>query len=136
MEKKLNKKNLIKDSDDMFFELMGNSENIGDFNKMMEVMQKKYIMSFSFFNSFLFLLHKETKKYLNEKERNYLKQLFGMELTDQNISEMLLGKIKYDPIKKRFYESDKRVRIDLRKGKIYEINDQRKGKRNRREKHL
>jgi|TARA_R100000687_G_scaffold82697_1_gene82913 hypothetical protein len=125
MEKKLNKKNLIKDSDDMFFELMGNSENIGDFNKMMEVMQKKYIMSFSFFNSFLFLLHKETKKYLNEKERNYLKQLFGMELTDQNISEMLLGKIKYDPIKKRFYESDKRVRIDLRKGKIYEINDQR-----------
>jgi len=117
MEKKLNKKNLIKDSDDMFFELMGNSENIGDFNKMMEVMQKKYIMSFSFFNSFLFLLHKETK--------NYLKQLFGMELTDQNISEMLLGKIKYDPIKKRFYESDKRVRIDLRKGKIYEINDQR-----------
>ena len=125
MEKKLNKKNLIKNSDDMFFELMGNSENIGDFNKMMEVMQKKYIMSFSFFNSFLFLLHKETKKYLNEKERNYLKQLFGMELTDQNISEMLLGKIKYDPIKKRFYESDKRVRIDLRKGKIYEINDQR-----------
>ena len=125
MEKKLNKKNLIKDSDDMFFELMGNSENIGDFNKMMEVMQKKYIMSFSFFNSFLRLLHKETKKYLNEKERNYLKQLFGMELTDQNISEMLLGKIKYDPIKKRFYESDKRVRIDLRKGKIYEINDQR-----------
>ncbi len=125
MEKKLNKKNLIKDSDDMFFELMGNSENIGDFNKMMEVMQKKYIMSFSFFNSFLFLLHKETKKYLNEKERNYLKQLFGMELTDQNISEMLLGKIKYDPIKKRLYESDKRVRIDLRKGKIYEINDQR-----------
>ena len=70
MEKKLNKKNLIKDSDDMFFELMGNSENIGDFNKMMEVMQKKYIMSFSFFNSFLRLLHKVTKKYLNEKERN------------------------------------------------------------------
>ena len=125
MEKKLNKKNLIKDSDDMFFELMGNSENIGDFNKMMEVMQKKYIMSFSFFNSFLRLLHKETKKYLNEKERNDLKQLFGMEFSDQNISEMLLGKIKYDPIKKRFYESDKRVRIDLRKGKIYEINNQR-----------
>ena len=125
MEKKLNKKNLIKDSDDMFFELMGNSENIGDFNKMMEVMQKKYIMSFSFFNSFLRLLHKETKKYLNEKERNDLKQLFGMELSGSNISEMLLGKIKYDPVKKRFYESDKRVRIDLRKGKIYEINDQR-----------
>jgi hypothetical protein len=128
MEKKLNKKNLIKDSDDMFFELMGNSENIGDFNKMMEVMQRKYIMSFSFFNSFLFLLHKETKKYLNEKERNDLKQLFGMEFSDQNISEMLLGKIKYDPIKKKFYESDKRVRIHLTKegkiGKVYEISDQ------------
>jgi len=128
MEKKLNKKNLIKDSDDMFFELMGNSENIGDFNKMMEVMQKKYVMSFSFFHSMLFLLNKETKKYLNEKERDYLKQLFGMELSGSNISKMLLGKIKYDPIKKKFYESDKRVRIHLTKEgkveKLYEIRDQ------------
>ena len=124
MEKKLNKKNLIKDSDDMFFELMGNSENIGDFNKMMEVMQKKYVMSFSFFHSMLFLLNKETKKYLNEKERDYLKQLFGMELSGSNISKMLLGKIKYDPVKKKFYESDKRVRINLTEGKVHEIRDQ------------
>ena len=76
----------------------------------------------------LFLLNKETKKYLNEKERDYLKQLFGMELSGSNISKMLLGKIKYDPIKKKFYESDKRVRIHLTKEgkveKLYEIRDQ------------
>ena len=125
MEKNLSKKNHIKDSDNIFFELMGSEQNKGDFKKMMEIMKKKYVMSFSFFHSFLYLLDKEAKKHLNDKEINYLKQLFGMQLSDQNISEMLLGKIKYDPIKKRFYESDKRVRIDLRKGKIYEINDQR-----------
>ena len=128
MEKNLNKKNHIKDSDDMFFELQGSEQNKGDFHKMMEVMQKKYVMSFSFFHSMLFLLNKETKKYLNEKERDYLKQLFGMELSGSNISKMLLGKIKYDPIKKKFYESDKRVRIHLTKEgkveKLYEIRDQ------------
>ena len=128
MEKNLNKKNHISDSDDMFFELMGTEQNKGDFHKMMEIMQKKYVMSFSFFHSMLFLLNKETKKYLNEKERDYLKQLFGMELSGSNISKMLLGKIKYDPIKKKFYESDKRVRIHLtKKGKVekvYEIRDQ------------
>ena len=128
MEKNLNKKNHISDSDDMFFELMGSEQNKGDFHKMMEVMQKKYVMSFSFFHSMLFLLNKETKKYLNEKERDYLKQLFGMELSGSNISKMLLGKIKYDPIKKKFYESDKRVRIHLTKEgkveKVYEIRDQ------------
>jgi len=128
MEKNLNKKNHISDSDDMFFELMGTEQNKGDFKRMMEIMQKKYVMSFSFFHSMLFLLNKETKKYLNEKERDYLKQLFGMELSGSNISKMLLGKIKYDPIKKKFYESDKRVRIHLtKKGKVekvYEIRDQ------------
>ena len=128
MEKNLNKKNHISDSDDMFFELMGSEQNKGDFHKMMEIMQKKYVMSFSFFHSMLFLLNKETKKYLNEKERDYLKQLFGMELSGSNISKMLLGKIKYDPIKKKFYESDKRVSIHLtKKGnveKVYEIRDQ------------
>jgi len=124
MEKNLNKKNHISDSDDMFFELMGSEQNKGDFHKMMEIMQKKYVMSFSFFHSMLFLLNKETKKYLNEKERDYLKQLFGMELSGSNISEMLLGKIKYDPVKKRFYESDKRVRINLTEGKVHEIRDQ------------
>jgi hypothetical protein len=128
MEKNLNKKNHISDSDDMFFELMGSEQNKGDFHKMMEIMQKKYVMSFSFFHSMLFLLNKETKKYLNEKERDYLKQLFGMELSGSNISKMLLGKIKYDPIKKKFYESDKRVRIHLTKEgkveKVYEIRDQ------------
>jgi len=124
----LNKKNHISDSDDMFFELMGTEQNKGDFKRMMEIMQKKYVMSFSFFHSMLFLLNKETKKYLNEKERDYLKQLFGMELSGSNISKMLLGKIKYDPIKKKFYESDKRVRIHLTKEgkveKVYEIRDQ------------
>ena len=128
MEKNLNKKNHISDSDDMFFELMGTEQNKGDFKRMMEIMQKKYVMSFSFFHSMLFLLNKETKKYLNEKERDYLKQLFGMELSGSNISKMLLGKIKYDPIKKKFYESDKRVRIHLTKEgkveKLYEIRDQ------------
>ena len=124
MEKNLKKKNHIKDSDDMFFELQGSEQNKGDFHKMMEVMQKKYVMSFSFFHSMLFLLNKETKKYLNEKERDYLKQLFGMELSGSNISKMLLGKIKYDPVKKRFYESDKRVRINLTEGKVHEIRDQ------------
>ena len=128
MEKNLKKKNHIKDSDNMFFELMGSEQNKGDFHKMMEVMQKKYVMSFSFFHSMLFLLNKETKKYLNEKERDYLKQLFGMELSGSNISKMLLGKIKYDPVKKKFYESDKRVRIHLTKEgkveKVYEIRDQ------------
>jgi len=124
MEKNLNKKNHIKDSDNIFFELMGSEQNKGDFKKMMEVMQKKYVMSFSFFHSFLYLLDKEAKKHLNDKEINYLKQLFGMQLSDQNISEMLLGKIKYDPINKKFYESNKRVRINLSKGKVYEINDQ------------
>ena len=124
MEKNLNKKNQIKDSDNIFFELMGSEQNKGDFKKMMEVMQKKYVMSFSFFHSFLYLLDKEAKKHLNDKEINYLKQLFGMQLSDQNISEMLLGKIKYDPINKKFYESNKRVRINLSKGKVYEINDQ------------
>ena len=120
----LNKKNHIKDSDDMFFELQGSEQNKGDFKRMMEIMQKKYVMSFSFFHSMLFLLNKETKKYLNEKERDYLKQLFGMELSGSNISKMLLGKIKYDPIKKKFYESDKRVRINLTEGKVHEIRDQ------------
>ena len=124
MEKNLSKKNHIKDSDNIFFELMGSVQNKGDFKKMMEVMQKKYVMSFSFFHSFLYLLDKEAKKHLNDKEINYLKQLFGMQLSDQNISEMLLGKIKYDPINKKFYESNKRVRINLSKGKVYEINDQ------------
>ena len=124
MEKNLNKKNQIKDSDDMFFELQGSEQNKGDFKRMMEVMQKKYVMSFSFFHSLLFLINKETKKHLNEKERDYLKQLFGMELSGSNISEMLLGKIKYDPVKKRFYESDKRVRINLTEGKVHEIRDQ------------
>ena len=128
MGKNLNKKNHIKDSDDMFFELQGSEQNKGDFKRMMEIMQKKYVMSFSFFHSMLFLLNKETKKYLNEKERDYLKQLFGMELSGSNISKMLLGKLKYDPIKKKFYESDKRVRIHLtKKGKVekvYEIRDQ------------
>jgi len=128
MGKNLNKKNHISDSDDMFFELMGTEQNKGDFKRMMEIMQKKYVMSFSFFHSMLFLLNKETKKYLNEKERDYLKQLFGMELSGSNISKMLLGKIKYDPIKKKFYESDKRVRIHLTKEgkveKVYEIRDQ------------
>jgi len=124
MEKNLNKKNHISDSDDMFFELMGTEQNKGDFKRMMEIMQKKYVMSFSFFHSMLFLLNKETKKYLNEKERDYLKQLFGMELSGSNISKMLLGKIKYDPVKKRFYESDKRVRINLTEGKVHEIRDQ------------
>jgi len=128
MGKSLNKKNHISDSDDMFFELMGTEQNKGDFKRMMEIMQKKYVMSFSFFHSMLFLLNKETKKYLNEKERDYLKQLFGMELSGSNISKMLLGKIKYDPIKKKFYESDKRVRIHLTKEgkveKVYEIRDQ------------
>ena len=128
MGKNLNKKNHIKDSDDMFFELMGTEQNKGDFKRMMEIMQKKYVMSFSFFHSMLFLLNKETKKYLNEKERDYLKQLFGMELSGSNISKMLLGKLKYDPIKKKFYESDKRVRIHLTKEgkveKLYEIRDQ------------
>ena len=128
MEKNLKKKNIIKDSDNMFFELQGSEQNKGDFKRMMEVMQKKYVMSFSFFHSMLFLLNKETKKYLNEKERDYLKQLFGMELSGSNISKMLLGKIKYDPIKKKFYESDKRVRIHLTKEgkveKLYEIRDQ------------
>ena len=51
-----------------------------------------------------------------------------MQLSGSNISKMLLGKIKYDPIKKKFYESDKRVRIHLtKKGKVekvYEITDQ------------
>ena len=75
MEKNLNKKNHISDSDDMFFELMGSEQNKGDFHKMMEIMQKKYVMSFSFFHSMLFLLNKETKKYLNEKERDYLKEV-------------------------------------------------------------
>ena len=124
MEKNLNKKNHIKDSDDMFFELQGSEQNKGDFKRMMEVMKKKYVMSFSFFHSLLFLINKETKKHLNEKERDYLKQLFGMELSGSNISEMLLGKIKYDPVKKRFYESDKRVRINLTEGKVHEIRDQ------------
>ena len=124
MGKNLNKKNHIKDSDDMFFELQGSEQNKGDFKRMMEIMQKKYVMSFSFFHSMLFLLNKETKKYLNEKERDYLKQLFGMELSGSNISKMLLGKIKYDPVKKRFYESDKRVRINLTEGKVHEIRDQ------------
>ena len=128
MEKNLKKKNIINDSDNMFFELMGSEQNKGDFHKMMEVMQKKYVMSFSFIHSMLFLLNKETKKYLNEKERDYLKQLFGMELSGSNISKMLLGKIKYDPVKKKFYESDKRVRIHLTKEgkveKLYEIRDQ------------
>ena len=124
MGKNLNKKNHIKDSDDMFFELQGSEQNKGDFKRMMEIMQKKYVMSFSFFHSLLFLINKETKKYLNEKERDYLKQLFGMELSGSNISEMLLGKIKYDPVKKRFYESDKRVRINLTEGKVHEIRDQ------------
>ena len=124
MGKSLNKKNHISDSDDMFFELMGTEQNKGDFKRMMEIMQKKYVMSFSFFHSMLFLLNKETKKYLNEKERDYLKQLFGMELSGSNISKMLLGKIKYDPVKKRFYESDKRVRINLTEGKVHEIRDQ------------
>ena len=124
MEKNLKKKNIIKDSDNMFFELMGSEQNKGDFHKMMEIMKKKYVMSFSFFHSFLYLLDKEAKKHLNDKEINYLKQLFGMQLSDQNISEMLLGKIKYDPINKKFYESNKRVRINLSKGKVYEINDQ------------
>ena len=128
MGKNLNKKNHIKDSDDMFFELQGSEQNKGDFKRMMEIMQKKYVMSFSFFHSMLFLLNKETKKYLNEKERDYLKQLFGMELSGSNISKMLLGKLKYDPIKKKFYESDKRVRIHLTKEgkveKLYEIRDQ------------
>jgi len=128
MEKNLNKKNHIKDSDDMFFELQGSEQNKGDFKRMMEIMQKKYVMSFSFFNSFLYLLDKEAKKHLNDKEINYLKQLFGMELSGSNISKMLLGKIKYDPIKKKFYESDKRVRIHLTKEgkveKLYEIRDQ------------
>ena len=124
MEKNLKKKNQIKDSDDMFFELQGSEQNKGDFKRMMEVMQKKYVMSFSFFHSLLFLINKETKKHLNEKERDYLKQLFGMELSGSNISEMLLGKIKYDPVKKRFYESDKRVRINLTEGKVHEIRDQ------------
>ena len=103
---------------------MGSEQNKGDFKKMMEIMKKKYVMSFSFFHSFLYLLDKEAKKHLNDKEINYLKQLFGMQLSDQNISEMLLGKIKYDPINKKFYESNKRVRINLSKGKVYEINDQ------------
>ena len=128
MEKNLNKKNHIKDSDDMFFELQGSEQNKGDFKRMMEIMQKKYVMSFSFFNSFLYLLDKEAKKHLNDKEINYLKQLFGMQLSGSNISKMLLGKIKYDPIKKKFYESDKRVRIHLTKEgkveKLYEIRDQ------------
>ena len=124
MEKNLSKKNHIKDSDNIFFELMGSEQNKGDFKKMMEIMKKKYVMSFSFFHSFLYLLDKEAKKHLNDKEINYLKQLFGMQLSDQNISEMLLGKIKYDPINKKFYESNKRVRINLSKGKVYEINDQ------------
>jgi len=124
MEKNLKKKNIIKDSDNIFFELMGSEQNKGDFKKMMEIMKKKYVMSFSFFHSFLYLLDKEAKKHLNDKEINYLKQLFGMQLSDQNISEMLLGKIKYDPINKKFYESNKRVRINLSKGKVYEINDQ------------
>ena len=128
MEKNLNKKNHISDSDDMFFELMGSEQNKGDFHKMMEIMQKKYVMSFSFFHSMLFLLNKETKKYLNEKERDNLKQLFGMELSGSNISKMLLGKLKYDPIKKKFYESDKTARIHLTKEgkveKLYEIRDQ------------
>ena len=124
MEKNLNKKNQIKDSDNIFFELQGSEQNKGDFKKMMEIMKKKYVMSFSFFHSFLYLLDKEAKKHLNDKEINYLKQLFGMQLSDQNISEMLLGKIKYDPINKKFYESNKRVRINLSKGKVYEINDQ------------
>ena len=124
MEKNLKKKNIIKDSDNMFFELQGSEQNKGDFKRMMEVMKKKYVMSFSFFHSLLFLINKETKKHLNEKERDYLKQLFGMELSGSNISEMLLGKIKYDPVKKRFYESDKRVRINLTEGKVHEIRDQ------------
>ena len=124
MEKNLNKKNHISDSDDMFFELMGSEQNKGDFKRMMEIMQKKYVMSFSFFNSFLYLLDKEAKKHLNDKEINYLKQLFGMQLSGSNISKMLLGKIKYDPIKKKFYESDKRVRINLTEGKVHEIRDQ------------
>ena len=128
MEKNLNKKNQIKDSDNIFFELMGSEQNKGDFKKMMEVMQKKYVMSFSFFHSFLYLLDKEAKKHLNDKEINYLKQLFGMQLSGSTISKMLLGKIKYDPIKKKFYESDKRVRIHLTKEgkveKVYEIRDQ------------
>ena len=124
MEKNLSKKNHIKDRDNIFFELMGSEQNKGDFKKMMEIMKKKYVMSFSFFHSFLYLLDKEAKKHLNDKEINYLKQLFGMQLSDQNISEMLLGKIKYDPINKKFYESNKRVRINLSKGKVYEINDQ------------
>ncbi len=124
MEKNLKKKNHIKDSDDMFFELQGSEQNKGDFKRMMEIMQKKYVMSFSFFNSFLYLLDKEAKKHLNDKEINYLKQLFGMQLSGSNISKMLLGKIKYDPVKKRFYESDKRVRINLTEGKVHEIRDQ------------
>ena len=128
MEKNLKKKNHIKDSDDMFFELQGSEQNKGDFHKMMEVMQKKYVMSYSFFPSLLFLINKEAKKHLNDKEINYLKQLFGMQLSGSNISKMLLGKIKYDPIKKKFYESDKRVRIHLTKEgkveKLYEIRDQ------------
>ena len=128
MEKNLNKKNQIKDSDNIFFELMGSEQNKGDFKKMMEIMKKKYVMSFSFFHSFLYLLDKEAKKHLNDKEINYLKQLFGMQLSGSNISKMLLGKLKYDPIKKKFYESDKRVRIHLTKEgkveKLYEIRDQ------------
>jgi|TARA_R100001594_G_scaffold140723_1_gene186075 hypothetical protein len=120
MEKKLKKINLIKDSDDMFFELMGSEDNKGDFKKMMEIMQKKYVMSFSFFHSLLFLINKETKKHLNEKERDYLKQLFGMELSGSNISEMLLGKIKYDPIKKKFYETNRGVRLKLIGERVYE----------------
>tara|TARA_Y100001960_G_scaffold6714_1_gene6843 strand:+ start:870 stop:1268 length:399 start_codon:yes stop_codon:yes gene_type:complete len=126
MEKKLKKINLIKDSDDMFFELMGSEDNKGDFKKMMEIMQKKYVMSFSFFHSLLFLINKETKKHLNEKERDYLKQLFGMELSGssildgQIISEMLLGKIKYDPIKKKFYETNRGVRLKLIGERVYE----------------
>ena len=120
MEKKLKKINLIKDSDDMFFELIGSEDNKGDFKKMMEIMQKKYVMSFSFFHSLLFLINKETKKHLNEKERDYLKQLFGMELSGSNISEMLLGKIKYDPIKKKFYETNRGVRLKLIGERVYE----------------
>jgi|TARA_Y100000296_G_scaffold9862_1_gene11385 hypothetical protein len=125
----MNKKNLIKDSDDIFFELMGSEQKKGDFQKMMETMQKKYSMSHSFFSNLLSFLYKETKKHLNEKERNNLKEVFGMEISDQIMSEALLGKLKYDPIKKQFYESNKRVRIHLTEegkiGKAYEISDQR-----------
>ena len=125
----MNKKNLIKDSDDIFFELMGSEQKKGDFQKMMETMQKKYSMSHSFFSNLLSFLYKETKKHLNEKERNNLKEVFGMEISDQIMSETLLGKLKYDPIKKQFYESNKRVRIHLTEegkiGKAYEISDQR-----------